>query len=107
MAWQKEGLTPPQEVKAAVKEYKEEMDELGDFLNTCCVLHPDAKAFAGDLYAAYKIFCEDNGQKALSQTTFGKRLLSRGLTKTGLHGKVRYLGIGLKTDRHNGATTIQ
>ena len=107
LAWQKEGLTPPQEVKAAVKEYKEEMDELGDFLSTRCVLHPEAKAFAGELYNSYKSFCEAHSQKPISLLSFGRRLTARGLEKGKQEGNIRYLGIGIRTDRHNGAATIQ
>ena len=42
---------------------------------------PRATVKAGDLYAAYRIWCDQNGHQAASGTLFGHRLDERGFAK--------------------------
>jgi len=82
LAWQKDGLGIPEEVKTATGEYREEMDVLAEFLDEYCILDPDSEVATKDLYQAYGTWCEGNGEKPLRKNTFGMRLAERGLEKT-------------------------
>jgi P4 family phage/plasmid primase-like protien len=94
LAWQRDGLNPPPEVRAATEQYRADMDVLAQFLEACCDLdEPDATATAKEIYAAYKKWCEDTGEHALSQKSFGARLTERGFERQrGEHG-YRYAGV--------------
>lgn len=97
LAWQQEGLQAPPEVLAATAEYREESDVVGCFLEERCILGTDLMVPARDLYAAYAKWCEESGEKARSQTTFGNRLSERGLTsgRQGGGGKKSWHGATL------------
>ncbi len=98
--WQRDGLGEPQEVTEATAGYRAEMDVLGAFLDDRCVCHEHAQVSAKALYAAYQAWCDETGEKPLTQQATGRRLTERGFDSAQL-GKSRtrtWLGIGLKTD---------
>ncbi len=94
--WQREGLRPPPEVRAAVAEYRAEMDVLGGFIEDQCIVHERLTCGATDLYKAYAGWCEMNGTGAFSQMRFGLALAERGFIKE-KSGIVRWKGLGLDT----------
>lgn len=99
LEWQyKGGLRDPAEVLAATSAYRQESDLLGAFIDDACVLAESAQAPAKALYATYTQWCEDSGERAVTQTAFGKNLTDRGFDSARV-GKERtryWLGIGLK-----------
>lgn len=96
LEWQREGLGGPQGMRAAVAEYRTEMDVLGTFLTDCCLLGPDLTVSAKAFFAAYKRWCEETGERQLTQTAVGKRLGERGFVPVRLSGGVRtWRGLGL------------
>jgi putative DNA primase/helicase len=54
------------------------MDVLAAFLADCCVRDEDEEAFAGELWGAWKRWCEETGEQAGTQKRFGGRLAERG-----------------------------
>jgi putative DNA primase/helicase len=78
LAWQQERLQTPGIVARAVEEYRSESDVLGEFLEDCCELEPAYAVRAGELYKAYRRWCEDTGHLPRSETSFGKLLGQRG-----------------------------
>jgi putative DNA primase/helicase len=78
LQWQREGLQAPEEVRQATKAYRAEMDVLAAFLADCCVRHEDEEAFAGELWGAWKRWCEETGEQQGTQKRFGGRLAERG-----------------------------
>src|SRR3712207_5834425 len=54
------------------------MDVLAAFLADCCLRGEDEEAFAGELWGAWKRWCEETGEQAGSQKRFGGRLAERG-----------------------------
>ena len=78
LAWQKEGLGEPDEVRTATQEYRAEMDVLGAFLEDRCIIQPRAEAPATVLYNTYKAWCEEGGEAHETQRRFGARLRKRG-----------------------------
>jgi P4 family phage/plasmid primase-like protien len=78
LRWQREGLRAPEEVRQATGAYRAEMDVLAAFLADCCLRDKDEEAFAGELWGAWKRWCEETGEQAGSQKRFGGRLAERG-----------------------------
>jgi putative DNA primase/helicase len=109
LAWQREGLGVPPEVFEATEEYRDEMNELGEFMKDCCLIKEDAMALSADLYKSYTEWAESNGERnPLSQNVFGTRLRERGFqSKRTTGGKRCWKGIGLltrsKSDRVTGS----
>jgi len=82
LAWQRDGLGLPDEVKAATDEYRADMDIIGAFLGERCVLSADAKCAARELYEAYNTWAYQGGDKRpLTEKTFSLRLGERGFAK--------------------------
>lgn len=94
LAWQKEGLNPPEIVQIATQAYQEDEDLISHFFEDCCVTSPDAEVKAGQLYAAYKKWCESMGHDVKSGTAFGKEIKLRFDSYKTTH--VFYIGIGLR-----------
>lgn len=95
--WREEGLDFPDEVKKATKLYQEEMDSIGLFIDEDCV-EVDA-AYAIDLYTAYARWCEEAGERPLSQKRLGTQLAERGYVsdRCGKTNRRTWTGIRLKT----------
>ena len=82
LAWQAMGgLGTPAAVRAATEEYRAESDTLAAFLSDCTIEDPQGQAQAGPLYTAYKSWADENGEKPMNGTLFGRRLTERGLDK--------------------------
>jgi putative DNA primase/helicase len=77
-AWLQEGLKAPEVVRQATKAYRAEMDVLAAFLADCCLRDEDESAFAGELWGAWKRWCDESGEQAGTQKRFGGRLAERG-----------------------------
>jgi P4 family phage/plasmid primase-like protien len=96
LAWQREGLGLPDAVASATQSYRAEMDTLADFLAERCVLTETATATSKALFAAYRAWCEETGEKAMTQKAFTTRLSEHGLRPGRAPGGTRiWTGIGL------------
>lgn len=92
LAWQKEGLNPPEKVLAATTAYKDEMDLLRDFFADCCEFGKVKVVTKGSLFQAYEMWCEQNAVKPLGKITFGNKLKER-------PGIKEVAGMGEKSER--------
>ena len=59
--WRKRGLDPPEGVVEAVREYREEMDVLGQWLEVCCEIGETFEIAAADAYSSYRHWAIANG----------------------------------------------
>ncbi|NDD53800.1 hypothetical protein EBZ39_07960 [bacterium] len=105
--WRGQGLTPPEKVLAATKEYRGENDVLGNWMEEACVKEPHAVAEAAALYRAFKAWSEDRGEHPMSATAFGRRLEQLGYaSERPSSGQWRFRtirrGIGLLDLRRDG-----
>ena len=106
LAWQRDGLAPPEKVILATNSYREEQDVLTSFLRDRCVEGEDRKATAKELYEAYRTWSDENGDSAMSQKSLGTRLSERGFTSHRGTGGLRWwAGLGLVTHPGLGADT--
>jgi putative DNA primase/helicase len=96
--WYASGLPQPPEIVAACNDWKAESDPLAAFLDERCVVDPTREVQAAHLYAAYKSWADDSGEKAFSAKVFGEKLKQRGMPKKLTRRAVFYLGIALKRD---------
>jgi putative DNA primase/helicase len=93
--WHKEGLGRPKDILDARAEWRERMDLLGQFLTECCDLEGSVRA--GELYDAFKVWCEKQGyEHIMTATAFGLRLVERKFEKKHTMKGAVYFGIRLK-----------
>ncbi len=91
------------DVLNATSDYQEEQDFVGEFILESCVIGPSYKVRSKDLFAAYREFCNQSGEKSvLGRRQFGESLTKRGLARYTSNG-AWYRGIGLSEVR-NGVT---
>ena len=62
LAWQREGLNPPEIVRAATKAYRADSSPLARFTEECCVLREGARTTFGELFKAYVKWCGANSR---------------------------------------------
>ena len=98
LAWHKFGLGTAQTIQAATAAYRFEMDSVGRFSAAYCENAAEALTPAKDLYAAYRLWCGQNRESALTQAAFGRKLTDRGLlwVRAGADGATAYRGIRLQ-----------
>lgn len=91
------GLRAPDAVMAATQIYAEEEDQLGRFLEECCLIGggEQVKLETKKLRAAYESWCHAEGEKPLSSSPFGRELKQRGLIRKPSNGRHYYLGLAL------------
>jgi len=94
LLWQAEGLRAPEAVRAATNTYRVEMDVVGNFLDERTVKGETMRVRAGELYAAYKTWCESNGHTPKSSTWFGEHVTTQ-YDKAKNRGGAFYIGLGL------------
>ena len=71
---------------------------LAGFLEARCVLGPESYTIASELYRNYLGWCEDTGQQALVQRSFGIQLTRLGFTRK-RRGRGRHWWKGLEADK--------
>lgn len=77
LSWQLKGLHEPDAVRRSTAEYREETSVLGPWLEECCLIDPNARAKAGELYTAFREWCERNGHRPFASRRFAQKLRER------------------------------
>lgn len=95
LSWQKVGLAPPAIVVDATTAYQLEEDQIGRFIAERCKVGPKEKAAGGELFLAYKAWCDENGEVVESTVEFGRALDGRGF-KVKKSGKRIWHGVGIR-----------
>ncbi len=94
-AWLHYGENPPAKVLKATDDYRRDMDVLAEWLEACCVLRPEARTPARQLYESYASYCERSGDKPASQRSFGGKLTERGFGEKRTETTRYRTGIGI------------
>jgi putative DNA primase/helicase len=97
LLWQSEGLNPPDEVRKATSDYRNDQDVVGAFISDSCSTGPNERELAGRLYKGYRNWCDQLGEKPMTNQAFGRRLTDRGFQALDSGGKWR-IGIALIHD---------
>jgi len=104
LAWQREGLSPPEIARVATEDYLSAEDSLGRWLEECCVTDRANWTSGAVLFASWRRWCEDNVEYAGSQKRFSQNLEVRGFaqkrsrTARGFAGIVLQIGVTHATD---------
>lgn len=77
LAWLKGGLCPPEAVTEASKEYREEMDAFGPWIEAWCEVDPGAEEGAGKLWSSYQMWCMSNPGRRVSHSRFTAQMVTR------------------------------
>ena len=93
--WQANGFVKPKVVLEATREYFEEQDLFGRWLEERCELGPNLVEKVSALYHSWQKYAEQNGEMAQSSKVFSSMLHERGFTKH-KSGVVHYQGVRLK-----------
>ena len=68
------GLEPPQTVKNATEEYKNDSDKVGKFIDECLEKSQGENCKAGEVYFIYQGWCESNGYGCENKANFFSEL---------------------------------
>jgi len=97
LAWQKQGLSPPESVQAATEEYFEAEDLHGQWMDERAQRMSEARVATAVLYADFRDWCEGRGEYPGTIKRFAEVLISKGFATTRLHGGTRaFRGLSLR-----------
>ena len=97
LAWQREGLAPPESARAATKDYLDAEDLLGQWLEERCIVSPKVGWTAlKNLYDNWRSWAEPRGLHPGASQTLGKRLDERGFTRHRTNQGPGFYGIKLR-----------
>lgn len=95
--WQRDGLVPPEAVKAATTEYLNAEDTLAAWIADCCERKPSAFEATVDLYASYTGWCERTGEFAGARKHFREKLMLQGFVEKNTNIARGFAGLRLRT----------
>jgi P4 family phage/plasmid primase-like protien len=88
LEWQSEGLRPPESVRLATADYRDESDLLGDFIEERLVIEPGSQARLEHLFEAYQAWADRQGlKKTLSKSGLARELNEREVGQPGRDSK--------------------
>ena len=95
LAWQVEGLRPPEMVLNATAAYLEAEDATSSWIEECCVRDPVAWGSATELFNSWKLWAEAAGEFVGSAKRFGQNLETRGIVAQRKRSGRGYVGLRL------------
>ena len=95
----KEGLEQPKAIETAIKEYREEMDIVQQWINEYCECKSSYFERANTLYDNFRAFCQRRDQRT-NQTVFGRNL-GKKFKKYNSGEGIVYIGLRLKQGASN------
>lgn len=96
LKWQEQGLAPPDIVRAAVRDYRQESDTLGKFIEERCEVEKLAQVKSGTLFSEYRQFCERAAERWIPAKDLPGEMRRRGYEHKRTNAGSLYLGIKLK-----------
>lgn len=96
--WQRIGLAAPGSVRAAVNDYRSEMDSLADFLSDRCVVGATFRCAHNALYKVYQAWAEESGVRSMSSKKLSMNLAERRFERFHAGTERGWLGLGIAAD---------
>lgn len=98
--WRRQGLRPPDAVRAATDNYRRSEDVIHTFLDERCVINPAAFVPVSEIFDAFTRWAQDVGEKTMTKRAFSDALEERpGISRYKGTGGVRRLsGVCLKAE---------
>jgi putative DNA primase/helicase len=100
LRWQEEGLPLSASVEKATREYRDESDQLGRFIEERCIVGEFVSVLGRVLYSSYKTWAHDAGEPDLTETAFGRRMTEKGFQKRHTDRGKSYSGIALRSENN-------
>jgi putative DNA primase/helicase len=97
LSWQRDGLAPPEVVKAATAEYLEAEDALSSWMDDKCDRDPHGRETSTDLFLSWKNWADAAGEPSGTQRRFSQKLEDRGFQKIKDRYGRSFLGLRLRT----------
>ena len=97
-------LPSPEVVEEATAEYRQRENWLENFLEECCIMEPDARAPAGELYQAYREWAQRNGDYVRRSVEFSDAMAGEGFQKITPKNKRVWIGVRIDTAKKYGLT---
>lgn len=95
--WQQEGLSSPDIVQEASKEYFEEEDIIKQWINECCEIGIDKMETSGKLFESYSSWLNRSGEYKMSHKLFSRSLMNHGFIRSkDSQGRRIFKGLCLK-----------
>lgn len=107
LAWQREGLRPPDAVRVATAEYRAEQDALGAFLAECCVAETGATVAIKELYVRYAEWCAEARETPVTKRELGALLEERGFEPDRTKASRLRVGLRLRRDGEPEAAPVR
>ena len=96
--WQENGRLPvPASVEAQRAAYKADTDLIGEWIEECCKLDPNAATGVTPLYQSYARHCDDVRVRPESRKLFARRMRERGFEQHPDTSRRRWMGIALRS----------
>lgn len=93
IAWQREGLRKPKRVRRATTGYLTEMDLIKQFIDQRIVDCPGEDERASAIYSVYREWAMGQGERPVSNTSFGTAAVERGIRRSRRNKGKFYLDI--------------
>ncbi len=96
--WFMNGLEMPQMVADATSKYRNALDTLQHFIDEAIVRHPDKEIRSLALYECYSKWCECNGERPMTQTSFSTKMTRKGFENKHFNRGRMWIGIDIRQD---------
>jgi putative DNA primase/helicase len=96
LAWQRQGLNPPDVVRAATSDYLNDEDAMGRWLADCCDLRSGCWELVTTLWESYRRWTETNNEFTGTEKAFSQSLAARGLTPGRTNAARFFKGLALR-----------
>jgi len=100
LAWQRDGLNPPDIVRDATSQYLAAEDAIGRWIEERCAVGPSYWTSGAALFSDWQRWCEQTGERPGTQKRFTQALQGRGIPsgRSGAAGTRGFAGIALRDD---------
>ncbi len=78
IAWNRDGLQIPDRCRALTNDFRQESDELADFIGETMTKDPESYCLKGEVYNAYKQWAEEGGLRPKTKRQLSTALQERG-----------------------------
>jgi putative DNA primase/helicase len=95
--WLAEGLRPPTAVRDASLAYRADMDLAMKFLDDYCIKDPSATIPSSELYACFKVWCENTGEHAFDARAFHAQMVAAGYEDKRTKRGMVWVGVRVRT----------
>tara|TARA_R110000782_G_scaffold20675_3_gene55774 strand:+ start:1713 stop:3953 length:2241 start_codon:yes stop_codon:yes gene_type:complete len=82
LAWQRDGLNPPETVSRSVGELRRECDPIGRFIESCFERGDGLITPKSDTYAAYGRWCAEEDEEPVTKEKLGREFKARGVRES-------------------------